>query len=112
MFVRRLRKLVEVAAAILVFAFALVATAEDGRAVKSKVAPIYPELAKRMNVSGTVKIQVVVAPNGVVKSAKVIGGHPLLVDPAMDAAKKWRYEPASEETTNVVEFHFDPNANN
>jgi TonB family protein len=111
-FVRRLRKLVEVAAAILVFAFALVATAEDGRAVKSKVAPIYPELAKRMNVSGTVKIQVVVAPNGVVKSAKVIGGHPLLVDPAMDAAKKWRYEPASEETTNVVEFHFDPNANN
>jgi outer membrane biosynthesis protein TonB len=55
---------------------------------------------------------VVVAPNGVVKSAKVIGGHPLLVDPAMDAAKKWRYEPASEETTNVVEFHFDPNANN
>jgi TonB family protein len=82
---------------------------EESRHVKSKVSPAYPELAKRMNVTGVVKLQVIVAPNGIVKSAKAIGGHPLLVDPAIEAVKKWKYEPASEETTNVVEFRFDNN---
>jgi TonB family protein len=50
-----------------------------------------------------------VAPNGSVKNTKVVGGHPLLVNAAVDAVKKWRFEPASEETTGVVEFKFDPN---
>ena len=79
------------------------------RKVKSKVAPAYPELARRMSISGVVKVQVVVAPNGSVKSTKVVGGHPLLVNAASDAIKKWRFEPASEETTGIVEFKFDPN---
>jgi TonB family protein len=79
------------------------------RKVKSKVAPTYPELARRMSISGVVKVQVVVAPNGSVKTTKVVGGHPLLVNAATDAVKKWRFEPASEETTGIVEFKFDPN---
>ena len=79
------------------------------RKAKSKVTPIYPELAKRMSIAGVVKVQVVVAANGSVKSTKVVGGHPLLVNAAVDAVKKWRFESASEETTGVVEFKFDPN---
>jgi TonB family protein len=82
---------------------------ELSRKVKSKVAPSYPELARRMAISGVVKVQVVVAPNGSVKSTKVVGGHPLLVNAAVDAVKKWRFDAASEETTGVVEFKFDPN---
>ncbi len=82
---------------------------EGGRRVKSRVQPIYPDLAKKMNVSGSVKVQVVVAPNGTIKSTKVIGGHPLLVEPAMDALKKWKFEPGSEETTTTVEFKFNNN---
>jgi len=82
------------------------------RKVKTKVAPAYPELAKRMSISGVVKVQVVVAPNGSVKTTKVVGGHPLLVNAAMDAVKKWRFEPASDETTGVVEFKFDPGGAN
>jgi len=82
---------------------------EISRKVKSKVAPSYPELARRMAISGVVKVQVVVAPNGSVKSTKVVGGHPLLVNAAVDAVKKWRFDAASEETTGVVEFKFDPN---
>jgi TonB family protein len=73
---------------------------------------MYPELAKRMSISGVVKVEVVVAPNGSVKSTKVVGGHPLLVNAAIDAVKKWRFETASEETTGVVEFKFDPNGMN
>lgn len=82
---------------------------EITRKVKTKVSPAYPELARRMSISGVVKVQVVVAPNGSVKSTKVVGGHPLLVNAAVDAVKKWRFEAASEETTGVVEFKFDPN---
>jgi TonB family protein len=97
-------------AATFIGSMAMSASAEEeARHVKSKVSPAYPELAKRMNVTGVVKLQVIVAPNGIVKSAKAIGGHPLLVDPAIEAVKKWKYEPASEETTNVVEFRFDNN---
>jgi len=79
------------------------------RKVKSKVAPAYPELAKRMSISGVVKVQVVVAQNGTVKSTKIVGGHPLLGNAATDAIKKWKFEPANEETTGIVEFKFDPN---
>src|SRR5205807_7705757 len=81
---------------------------EITRKVKTKVSPAYPELARRMSISGIVKVQVVVAPNGSVKTTKVVGGHPLLVNAAVDAIKKWRFEPAADETTGVVEFKFDP----
>ena len=78
------------------------------RKAKAKVAPVYPELARRMSIAGTVKLSVVVAPNGTVKSSKLVGGHPLLVNAAMDAIKKWKFEPGSEESTGIVEFKFQP----
>jgi TonB family protein len=78
------------------------------RAIKSKVTPIYPELARKMAVSGSVKVEVTIAPNGSVKNVKVIGGHPLLVDAAVDAVKRFKYETAPEETTQIVEFKFSP----
>jgi TonB family protein len=83
--------------------------AELSRRAKSKVQPPYPELARKMNLTGNVKVQVVVAPNGTVKDAKVVGGHPLLANAALDAVKKWRFEPASSDTTGVVDFKFEPN---
>ena len=85
--------------------------AQDGgfdRKVKSKVPPNYPEIARKLGLSGTVRLQVVVAPNGTVKDTKVIGGHPILVTAAVDAVKKWRFETASGESTGTVEFRFDP----
>lgn len=78
------------------------------RRAKSRVQPAYPELAKRMNISGTVKIEVVVAPNGTVKDARVVGGHPVLAGAALEAARKWRFEPASGEATGVIDFRFEP----
>jgi outer membrane biosynthesis protein TonB len=48
------------------------------RRAKFKVQPAYPALARKMNISGVVKIEVVVAPNGSVKDARVVGGHPVL----------------------------------
>ncbi len=104
--------LVAVSGVIMLQAVPSRAQEELTRKAKSKVAPTYPELAKRMSIAGVVKVQVVVAPNGSVKTTKVVGGHPLLVNAAVDAVKKWRFESAAEETTGVVEFKFDPNAGN
>ena len=81
---------------------------ELARRAKSKVQPAYPELARRMNITGTVKVEVVVSPNGAVKDARVVGGHPVLANAALDAAKKWRFEPASVESTGVIDFKFEP----
>jgi TonB family protein len=77
------------------------------RKVKTKVPPVYPDIARRMSITGVVKVSVVVAPNGTVKSTKVIGGHPLLVNAAMDAVKRWKFEASPEESTGVVEFKFE-----
>ncbi len=77
------------------------------RRAKSKVQPMYPELARKMNITGTVKVEVVVAPNGTVKDAKVLGGHPLLANAALEAVKKWRFEPAATESTGIVDFKFE-----
>jgi TonB family protein len=83
--------------------------AEIKRKTKSKVEAVYPELAKRMNITGVVKILITVSPNGSVKDAKLVGGHPLLANAALDAVKKWRYEAGPEESTGIVEFRFNPN---
>ncbi len=84
------------------------AQTEIVRRAKTKVQPVYPDLARKMNLSGTVKVEVVVAANGTVKDAKVVGGHPVLATAALDAVKKWRFEPASVETSGVVDFKFEP----
>jgi TonB family protein len=84
------------------------AATEIVRRAKSKVQPVYPELARKMNLSGTVKVEVVVAPNGTVKEAKVVGGHPVLANAALEAVKKWRFEPAAMESSGVVDFKFEP----
>jgi TonB family protein len=84
-------------------------TDESKRKVKSRTAPAYPELARRMNVTGKVKIEVVIAGDGHVKSTRVVGGHPLLVQACQDAVKDWKFLSAPEETTQIVECDFHPN---
>lgn len=78
------------------------------RRAKTKVQPAYPDLARKMNITGTVKIEVVVFPNGTVKEARVVGGHPVLSGAALEAAKKWRFEPAAAESSGIIDFKFEP----
>lgn len=107
---RLIRKAVATTALLVMFAsctFAQSGTAEEGkRRVKTKVAPAYPELAKRMNVVGKVKIEIIITPDGRVKSTRAVGGHPLLVQACVDAVKEWKFAAAAEESTQTVEFEF------
>lgn len=79
---------------------------EQSRKVKTKVQPTYPELARRMRLTGTVKVEVVVTPSGTPKSVKPIGGNPVLIDAALEAVKKWHWEAGTAETTELVQFRF------
>jgi len=80
---------------------------EVKRKIKTQITPIYPELAKRMNVHGKVKLLVTVAPDGTVKAMRAVGGHPILVTASQDAIRNWKFEPAAKETTQVIEVNFD-----
>jgi TonB family protein len=84
------------------------AYAQDNRKVKVRVEPEYPELAKRNNIHGTARVQLVIAPEGNVKDVRILGGSPVLAQAAVDAVKKWKYEPAAAETITIVKFEFTP----
>jgi TonB family protein len=58
--------------------------------------------------SGSVKVEVVIAADGRVRDAQVIEGHPLFVDATLEALKKWKYAPSNGEMTATLEFNFHP----
>ena len=61
-----------------------------------------------MNIRGSVRVEVSVAPNGAVKTLEVRGGHPVLVEAAQSAVRQWKWEPALHETRETVELRFNP----
>ena len=88
-----------------------VGAAEDApRKVEKRVAPAYPALAKQMRLAGTVKMVVLIAPDGTVKSVRTTGGHPILVEAAEGAVKQWKFEVTPKESSEAVAIDFtDPN---
>ena len=78
------------------------------RKVVSKITPVYPTLARTMNIHGVVRVEAQVEPNGTVKAVDVKGGHPLLTQSAVTAVGHWKFEPASHETKELIELKFDP----
>jgi TonB family protein len=79
-----------------------------GRRTIERVAPVYPEVARHAHIRGVVKLEVVVRPNGSVKSANAVGGSPALIQSATDAVRKWKFESGPEETTEIVQLSFEP----
>jgi TonB family protein len=77
------------------------------RKVSHRVVPDYPTIAREMNITGKVKIEATVAPDGHVKATRAVGGSPLLVDSAEKALKNWKFEAGAKETLEVIEFDFN-----
>ncbi|HKW32476.1 MAG TPA: energy transducer TonB [Candidatus Acidoferrum sp.] len=84
------------------------AHAQETRKALNSPTPVYPETARQFRLSGVVKVQVVIAPDGQIKDMKVIGGHPLLASAVQETLKNWKYAPASTETTATLVFNFHP----
>ena len=57
------------------------------------VPPVYPPLASKARVSGTVVLEATLTAQGTVEQIKVMSGHPLLIDAAIECVKQWVYEP-------------------
>ena len=77
----------------------------------SQVKPTYPAIAKSARIQGAVVLQAEISKTGSIENLRVMSGHPMLVQSALDAVKQWRYkpyllngEPVPVETTITVNF--------
>jgi protein TonB len=75
------------------------------------VLPTYPSLARAARIEGTVVLQAIISKQGTIENLKVVSGHPMLVQAAIDAVREWRYrpyilnnEPVEVETQITVNF--------
>jgi protein TonB len=59
----------------------------------NQVRPVYPPLARQARISGTVRLQAIIAKDGTIMQLEMLSGHPLLVQAALDAVRQWRYQP-------------------
>ena len=90
---------------VLAFASCLPARADD-RTILSKPKAVYPEMAKRLKITGSVLLNATVAPNGSVKEVKTVMGEKILVEAAKDAVLKWKFAPSEHQTIEDVEVVF------
>lgn len=80
--------------------------AADDRAVKLRVPPVYPELAKRMKISGEVKVEATVDAEGKVTDVKTVSGNRALQNAAENAVRKWKFAPGDGVSLVVVTVNF------
>jgi YfiR/HmsC-like/Gram-negative bacterial TonB protein C-terminal len=81
---------------------------EGARRLEHSVPAEYPDIAKRMNLSGIAQVQALVKPDGTVKEVKILGGHPLLADSLARAVMQWKYQAGPKETVEIVKVGFGP----
>jgi protein TonB len=81
---------------------------KSGRKLVHKVEPIYPQDLKRLNIGGTVKLDVQISPRGSVERVQIVGGNPILADSAARAVKQWQYEPSEVPTSILLNVEFNP----
>lgn len=81
-----------------------------------KVVPIYPEIAKRAGIQGTVLLSALIGKDGRVESVVPVSGHPMLVRAAEEAVRQWQYrpyilnnEPVTVQTSITVHFTLNGN---
>jgi TonB family protein len=79
---------------------------ESSRKAIAKTTPVCPELAKKLHLTGKVKVEVVVSAHGSVTSARLVGGNPVFERSAIDAVKQWKFEPAEQETKVVIVLEY------
>ena len=74
--------------------------------MRKYVKPALPEIARKMQLKGTVKLEATVSSAGKVTGVRTIGGHPILVQAATMAVKDWVFEPNGQSGTTLVTLEF------
>jgi TonB family protein len=83
------------------------ASSASHRTIVTRIPPVYPELARRMRLTGTVTLRVVIQPNGTVSETHIESGHPILGAAAQDAVARWRFSTGPDPTTMHIDVIFD-----
>lgn len=78
------------------------------RKVLNRVDPVYPSIARTMNLTGAVKLEAVVTSTGSVKSIHILGGNPVFAAAAENAVRAWKWEKNDHDTTETIEVRFTP----
>lgn len=91
---------------VLIAGMALQAAAAGERTIKSRVAPVYPEVAKRLKITGIVVIEASVDADGKVTEVKTVSGNRMLSIAAEEAVSKWKFVPGPKNTTESVAINF------
>ncbi|HLY92289.1 MAG TPA: TonB family protein [Candidatus Angelobacter sp.] len=82
--------------------------------LQKRVEPLYPMIALKARLQGTVLLHAVISKEGRIENLQLIEGHPMLVEAAINAVRQWQYkpymlsgEPVEVETTVSVNFHLN-----
>ena len=95
------------ALACLVFTASSLHAQDNVRTVVHKVAPIYPEIAKQMGLTGSVIVSVTVDPSGKVIKAESASANKVFIAAAVTAIKQWKYAPSEITDTFPITINFD-----
>ena len=73
--------------------------------------PMYPPLARQARIQGTVRLEAIIAKDGTIQQLRVVTGHPLLVQAALSAVRRWRYQATvlngvPVEVATTIDVHF------
>jgi protein TonB len=71
-----------------------------------RVDPEYPKIAKEAGAAGRVELVVTIAPEGNTTAVKVVAGHPMLQNAAVQAVKQWTYSVQPLESAVAVTVNF------
>ena len=67
-----------------------------------KIDPVYPPIAIQERIQGPVVLDLRIIQTGDVEQVSLVSGHPMLVSPATEAVKQWKYKPYMKEGIPVV----------
>jgi len=66
---------------------------EAMKAVKERVEPDYPAMAKQLHLQGAVQVQAHISESGIVEDVKPMTGNAVLMNAAVAAVKRWKFAP-------------------
>ncbi len=86
--------------------------ADGKRAAIQRPAPVYPPVARQLKLTGSVVVEATVTTSGTVSEVKPVTGNPVLIKPAIEAVKRWRFQPFTSdglpaEAVVTLSFEFD-----
>ena len=71
--------------------------AEVLSAAVTKVQPEYPAVARQLKIAGEVDLEIDITEEGVPENVRILSGNPVLTKPCVDAMKRWKFKPFSED---------------